>query len=390
VATVEALDREVNQATVRVANPHVLVPATTSLPVPARGTVLAQGAETAALRALADIGAGTADLAGAIRRMNRTLGPLLQAKIESCCLGTPALRAATGMAPPDAEEAAAIRGWRAAAANGDEPVAQLQAHTASIPLVHRQRVHGLVRLVLESGAPMPSAHVLAAIGLACGNVAWKAGVRKDLARKRRRLAIAAEQEEANRQAQAAIGDRLLSHVAEAPDRVWRRRLEELLLLTGTADREVRHTRSFVQSLPVQGEDLQGSLRGLIREVATATALIVKLQVEGEPRPLPASRQDALFRVAADALLSAAERSRAHHAVVVLIYGLDDVRLIVRDDGVGLIQRDLFGGPGWGVRAAQERIREVGGVLCVRNGSPRGAAIEATVPLRRAHVAGSRP
>ena len=73
-----------------------------------------------------------------------------------------------------------------------------------------------------------------------------------------------------------------------------------------------------------------------------------------------------------------------NAVVVLEYRSDEVRLTVRDDGVGMAQRSIFGRtPNTGVGGAHSRLRAVGGALNVHAQRPRGMVVEATVPVGRA-------
>jgi signal transduction histidine kinase len=350
------------------------------------------GDEADGLRRLAEVVAATADLTTAIREINRLVAGPLGIRVQSCALANPQLRAASGAAAPTPAEAAAVDLWRASLRHGSpvEPMADpADAHRTLVPVVHRRRVHGAVRVVVD-GAGLAAASLLPAIGVACGEVAWKASVRRELARNRRRLAIAVEQERTARDVQTSVhhrlalmGDRLAAHLAEAPDRVWRERMQELLLLTGEVDRDVRKSLNVLRTLPAQGDDLPASLRSIARKVMAESDLYVKLVVDGEPRRVSTGRAEALFHVAVEALVGAAFGARAANAVVVLSYGAAEVRLVVRDDGVGLSQRNLFQtSVSQGIRGLQDRLARVGGRLRLSALSPRGAVVEATVPIRR--------
>jgi signal transduction histidine kinase len=208
--------------------------------------------------------------------------------------------------------------------------------------------------------------------------------------------VATEQEEAVGRVQesvrlmlAEIGQHLATCLVDAPDTAWRHRFEDLLHMTGQASGQVRHAQAIAQSLPMQGDDLDSSLRALIRAVATDTGLAVKLRIEGEGRALTFARRDALFQVAIAALFTAGQQARASYAVVALTYGKGEVRLAVRDDGVDPARRDLFSNRAMGVRGAQQRVHAVGGQLRVRGLQPRGASVEATVPTRRGPGGGPR-
>ena len=350
----------------------------------------ARNDEAAGLRALAEVVAGTAELTAALRDVNRLVAVPLGFRLASCSLVSSYLRAATGAPAPSDDEAGAIEIWRAAVRHGT-PATPLRAGDgdALVPVIHRRRVHGVLRVEAHADVEDP---LLPAIGMAFGEVAWKAGVRRQLARSRRRLAIAVEQERTARDAQASLhrrlsvlGDRLAATVADAPDRVWRMRMQELLLLTGEADREVRQSLNLLRSLPAQGDDLPAALKALAREVSASTETNVKVDVSGDPRKITSGRHEALFHVAVEALLAAAFSARALSAVVLLEYGPGQVRLTVRDDGVGLSHRQFFGGagaPSKGLRGAQERLSRVAGRMRLSGMRPRGAVVEATVPCGR--------
>lgn len=370
-----------------------------------RTRMRARGDEAGALRALAEVVAGTSDLASALRDLNRVVAAPLGLRLSSCSLLSTHLRAATGAPAPADDEAGAIEDWKAAVRHGATPSLETgDDGDILVPVIHRRRVHGALRVKgsLGDGDGDPAAAaLLPAIGLGCGEVAWKAGVRRELARSRRRLAIAVEQERTARDAQASLhrrlsvlGDRLAAHLADAPDRVWRMRMQELLLLTGEADRELRQSINLLRSLPAQGDGLPASLKTLAREVSATTDTYVKVEIEGEPRRISTSRIEALFHVAVEALLAAAFTARALSAVVVLEYLPGQIRLTIRDDGVGLTHRNVFTGAGAGtgagtgaggakgLRAAQERLNRIEGRLRLGALRPRGVVVEATVPSGR--------
>jgi hypothetical protein len=248
---------------------------------------------------LGDIVARTADVRAAIRHVNRDVGPVLGLKLLACTIATPSLRAATGLPRPGDEEATAIARWRSDTGRGATPAprrARSGRGLVLVPVVHQHRVHGALRVAItDREAASPDA--LAAVGVACGEVAWKAGMVRELARRRRQLAVATEQEEAVGRVQesvrlmlAEIGQHLATCLVDAPDTAWRHRFEDLLYMTGQASGQVRHAQAIAQSLPMQGDDLDSSLRALIRAVATDTGLAVKLRIEGEGRALTFARR----------------------------------------------------------------------------------------------------
>src|SRR5688500_5388285 len=106
---------------------------------------------------------------------------------------------------------------------------------------------------------------------------------------------------------------------------------------------------------------------------------VRFVVRGTVVHMGASKEDALFRVAHEALVNIERHARASLATVQLTYGDDALSLSLRDDGVGLGHRDPFGRSGhFGIRAMQRRLEDAGGELRVTNAAPRGVLVEAVL------------
>jgi signal transduction histidine kinase len=104
-----------------------------------------------------------------------------------------------------------------------------------------------------------------------------------------------------------------------------------------------------------------------RQMATRTGL--RVEVGGtklEPRP-PAEVEVALFRIAQEALTNVAKHAGASRATVSLSREDGRVRLVVEDDGRGIVpaandSEDL----GWGMAVMHERAAAVGGLMRVES------------------------
>ncbi|MDQ3756772.1 MAG: hypothetical protein M3394_02860, partial [Actinomycetota bacterium] len=182
-----------------------------------------------------------------------------------------------------------------------------------------------------------------------------------------------------------MGMRLAHYVADAPDKVWRSRMEELLRMAGRGNRQIRQAIHELLFLDARRDGLVASVRELVRTFETSTDLPVRFVVRGTPVSLSTEREDALFRVAHEALMNIERHARASLATVQLVYGDEDVVLSVRDDGVGLGHRDPFGAAEehFGIRAMQKRLAAAGGELRVRNAKPRGVVVEGCIERKGA-------
>ena len=87
--------------------------------------------------------------------------------------------------------------------------------------------------------------------------------------------------------------------------------------------------------------LAATLRWYSNEVQNRTELKVNVEVEGEPHPLTAEMNTALFRIAQEALTNTIKHAGPHaHAEVVVDYGSDALEISVRDNGRGASATDV--------------------------------------------------
>ena len=106
--------------------------------------------------------------------------------------------------------------------------------------------------------------------------------------------------------------------------------------------------------------------------------------------LPAPVEDALYRIAQEALNNVRWDSRA--TSVRLKLGADEgyVYLRIRDIGTGFSSAGPSIKRGFGITSMRERARLLGGELEVRSHKTRGTVITAKVPLQQAARRGRRP
>jgi signal transduction histidine kinase len=132
-----------------------------------------------------------------------------------------------------------------------------------------------------------------------------------------------------------------------------------------------------------------SLRALVRQFRLATGVAVQLRVAGPLPGLPREVEDALYRMSHEALVNIERHARATGVVLTLSADGNSVELSIRDDGVGLSQRqvrDWRSSTHFGMRSMARSIEEVGGRFVVSQGRPRGLLIRAGIPCEGARRA----
>jgi signal transduction histidine kinase len=110
-----------------------------------------------------------------------------------------------------------------------------------------------------------------------------------------------------------------------------------------------------------------------------SGLQVDLSVDGDPRPLQAGVDLAVYRVVQEALTNAVKHARARRADVRLVWRPDELVVEVLDDGRGPL---VPAQGGHGLVGMRERLAAYGGGLEVGPRDGGGFAVRARIPLER--------
>lgn len=124
--------------------------------------------------------------------------------------------------------------------------------------------------------------------------------------------------------------------------------------------------------------------GRLAEDATRDGTPVGIEV-GAYAPQPAACEEALFRIAQEALANAVKHARADHVSLRLDTRDGSTVLAISDDGVGLGASTLPVWPvgvsgGLGLATMRERAAAIGAALRIDSGKGSGTSIEVVVPL----------
>lgn len=126
---------------------------------------------------------------------------------------------------------------------------------------------------------------------------------------------------------------------------------------------------------------QPSIGDIPSLVASArdSGLDVSFVTTGTPRPLPIGAGLALYRIAQEGLTNVLKHAGPVVAAYLqLIWGEDDVRLVVSDDGRGAAARG--DGRGGGIEGMRERATVFGGTLAAGPKAGGGFEVRAALPL----------
>ena len=209
-----------------------------------------------------------------------------------------------------------------------------------------------------------------------------------LASSERESGIAAERERVSREIHDTVTQGLASSLLllEAAQRAWPapsanhdvRKAADLLR------RNLADTRSLVHELSAPGLET-GPLPEALEHAARQYVEAIRVQVTGDPRPLPSEVRHALLRVTQSAVANIKLHAGAGQASVTLGYLPDAVTLDVYDDGRGFDPGTVpppSETGGYGLRAMRQRVEQLGGELSVESSPGEGTIIAAQFPLSR--------
>lgn len=259
-----------------------------------------------------------------------------------------------------------------------------------VPMTLEGSVVGALRLrPVEATVPddQPMTFLLAlATGVA--EVVARAVLRERVTRNDRDLAVARERDRLTQDLHQSV-ERQLAGAAGALQVAGRqpaqpnlrRAVDTAADLVIAARREVHDAVSSLSSFRrFKGRGLVPTAREMGRALAVGTDAAVDVKVVGTPYSLSPEQETALLRVLHEALTNVERHARASVVVVCLRFDDREVRLSVRDNGVGLGQRTgVVGGAHSGLRMIQKRVAAVGGTVTLAGEGPHGVRVEAIVP-----------
>lgn len=265
----------------------------------------------------------------------------------------------------------------------------LDAGLLVIPMLLDGGLVGVVRIRPLLGHELEPAeqHLLQTIADGLGEMVSRTVLRDRVACSERELAVADERERIAHdlhdtlgQMHFAVRTELGSLAASVEDEPLRSRLASLEGVVSRADTELRQAINALSFLGRGSHGLVPSIRSLVRRIRDEQRLDVTLKLVGTPVSLPPDQEEALYRLAREALTNVARHARATFASVTVTFEPDRVGVDIRDNGTGLLARPAGEhGLHFGLRSMQRRLADVGGGLHVRNRQPHGVTVSGWVP-----------
>jgi signal transduction histidine kinase len=139
--------------------------------------------------------------------------------------------------------------------------------------------------------------------------------------------------------------------------------------------DVRESVAALRESPVSKRPLSEAIVALVQEAQSA-GIVTEFKVTGEPQALEHKVALALYRAAQEGLTNVRRHARASRVDVLLDFRPAEVRLEVRDNGVGAAKTS----GGFGLLGIRERMQLLGGGLEINTGVGKGFCLVASVPM----------
>jgi signal transduction histidine kinase len=171
-----------------------------------------------------------------------------------------------------------------------------------------------------------------------------------------------------------------------PESPTRKSMEEALglsneiMLTGRRLLQDLRDTSRAATLSEELEAIGRGFQGLYATEFSMSSL-------GKERPIDPFVTDELFKVGREAISNAFRHSQARSILVALEFRDRDLKLLIRDNGVGIEERLLIEGKKaghWGLPGMRERVAQLNGNIRFESRHGIGTTVEVKIPAHRAY------
>jgi signal transduction histidine kinase len=182
--------------------------------------------------------------------------------------------------------------------------------------------------------------------------------------------------------QLHVANNLLAEDSPAKPLVGR-----VMQLMGQVIEEGRDAVRGLRSTSGDADDLETAFTRAGQEFGNEKVKDCRVIVEGTPKQLHPIIRDEAYRIGREALANAFRHSQADKIEIELEYSTKQLRILVRDDGVGIDPDVLQSGREghWGLAGMRERAESIGARLKVWSRAHAGTEVELLIPSQVAFV-----
>lgn len=176
---------------------------------------------------------------------------------------------------------------------------------------------------------------------------------------------------------------------QRPERA-REAIHRALSLARANLEEARRSVSDLRAAPLQNRTLVEALQELVREMEREGVTVVYQQAPSDFPLLSPRLETGLYRIAQEALTNSKKHARASHVKLTLTLDTALLYLSICDDGCGFQVEETLGTWGrfgtqtghFGLTGVNERVKLLGGTLCIDSAPGSGTCLVVCIPLEK--------
>ncbi len=165
-------------------------------------------------------------------------------------------------------------------------------------------------------------------------------------------------------------------------RTARSKIRETLEVVDRTIEGIRRIIGRLSPLVLQELGLIAAVRKEAKDLAKSTGVKARVTVSPEFGRLPAALETSIYRVVQEALHNVAKHAHASSVNIEMKRGFegDNIRLVIQDDGGGIVAKANPSRRSFGLAGMQERISTIGGKMKVVSSRGKGTRIEVIAPI----------
>ena len=163
------------------------------------------------------------------------------------------------------------------------------------------------------------------------------------------------------------------------------RLDDSLVVVDQAIQQVRTMSLDLRPSMLDDLGLAPTVKWYADRLAKQTGLTIHLTTPPSGAELPAEVKIACFRVAQEAMTNVSRHARAKQMWIKLFQSEEEVRLDIRDDGIGfdlaVARQRAMRGRSIGILGMRERVELIGGLFIMESAPGKGTTIRVRFNLK---------
>ena len=157
----------------------------------------------------------------------------------------------------------------------------------------------------------------------------------------------------------------------------RKHLVEADLLVDSVRKELTNLILELRPWSIEGQDFSELLKEYTQEWSNRSDIQLNIDIQGSAE-LSLETRETLFRIMQEALANTARHSGASKTDLFLEYGMDTVKMTIKDNGRGFDTQASY--DGIGLSTMRERVEASGGTIKVESAQGQGVQIVIILPL----------